>query len=317
MIMTRQFFHTFSLITAFVMSFSAYAIQATRYPLTVTDATNHTVTLKQAPLRVSSKSMFSDQVLIELLPANQITSLSRLSKDPSYSLIANKIPSSIPLLDLNIERTIANKPDLLIAANWSDQQKIEVLRQAGITVFIFNTVYTIHDIENNILLLGKLVNQSERAQQLVNEMNTKLATKLIKPKHKLTAVEYTPWGAASNEASTINTIMVRAGLTNVVANVQGDQYGQVPLAKEQLLVLNPDVIIIPGTCDKDNTDNSNQFRQELLADPSLQQLTAIKNNKVICLPQSLRSTDSQYIVDAIIYLNHHVYGDNKTKQAHE
>ncbi|PSV34507.1 ABC transporter substrate-binding protein [Photobacterium sp. GB-27] len=308
MTIMRQFFHAFSLCTILLLSSPSNAEQATTYPLTVMDATQKMVSLNNPPLRVSSKSMFSDQVLIELLPAHQITSLSRLSNDPTYSLIANKLPPTIPLLDLNIERTIANQPDLLIAANWSDQQKVNILRQAGINVFVFNTVYTLADIEKNILMLGKLVNQNQRAQQLVETMDRKLKQHVIIPKHRLTAVEYTPWGASSNRQSTINTIFEQAGLINAITATQGDKYGQVPLTKEQLLLINPDVIIVPGTCGKDTNDSSNTFRQELLNDPSLQQLNAIKHHKVICLPQALRSTDSQYIVDAIIYLNHRVYG---------
>lgn len=304
----RQFFHAFSLCTALLLSSPSYAEQATTYPLTVMDATQKMVSLDHPPLRVSSKSMFSDQVLIELLPPDHISSLSRLSNDPTYSLIANKLPTTIPLLDLNVERTIANQPDLLIAANWSDPQKVNILRQAGINVFVFNTVYTLADIEKNILMLGKLVNQNQRAQQLVETMDRKLKQQVIIPKHRLTAVEYTPWGASSNRQSTINTIFEQAGLINAIAATQGDKYGQVPLAKEQLLLINPDVVIVPGTCGKDTNDSSNTFRKELLNDPSLQQLNAIKHHKVICLPQALRSTDSQYIVDAIIYLNHHVYG---------
>ena len=304
----RQFFHAFSLCTALLLSIQSYAEQATTYPLTVMDASQKMVSLDHPPLRVSSKSMFSDQVLIELLPPDHISSLSRLSNDPTYSLIANKLPTTIPLLDLNVERTIANQPDLLIAANWSDQQKVNILRQAGIHVFVFNTVYTLADIEKNILMLGQLVNQNQRAQQLVETMDRKLKQHVIIPKHRLTAVEYTPWGASSNRQSTINTIFEQAGLINAIAATQGDKYGQVPLAKEQLLLINPDVIIVPGTCGKDTNDSSNTFRQELLNDPSLQQLNAIKHHKVICLPQALRSTDSQYIIDAIIYLNHHVYG---------
>ena len=308
MTIMRQFFHAFSLCTALLLSSPSYAEQATTYPLTVMDATQKMVSLDHPPLRVSSKSMFSDQVLIELLPPDHISSLSRLSNDPTYSLIANKLPTTIPLLDLNVERTIANQPDLLIAANWSDPQKVNILRQAGINVFVFNTVYTLADIEKNILMLGKLVNQNQRAQQLVETMDRKLKQQVIIPKHRLTAVEYTPWGASSNRQSTINTIFEQAGLINAIAATQGDKYGQVPLAKEQLLLINPDVVIVPGTCGKDTNDSSNSFRKELLNDPSLQQLNAIKHHKVICLPQALRSTDSQYIVDAIIYLNHHVYG---------
>lgn len=261
------------------------------------------------PTQIDSKSMFSDQVLMALLPLKNITSLSRLSKDPTYSIIADKIPDTLPLRDLNVERIIAEHPDLVLVASWSDGPKIAQLRAAGINVVVIKSVYSLKNIEKNILLVGKLVNKNAAATALVEQMNTKLQQQVIIPQHKLTAIEYTPWGASSNQNSTINTIIKHAQLNNVIANTNGDKFGQVPIAKEQLLVLNPDVIIIPGE------DNSG-FKQQLLHDPALQTLTAIRDRRVISLPHALRSTDSQYIADAIIYLNHKVYQSHVRPSIH-
>lgn len=281
----------------------------TVYPITVIDASNHAVTLTKMPTRVDSKSMFSDQVLMALLPLKNITSLSRLSKDATYSIIANQIPATLPLRDLNVERIIAEHPDLVLVASWSDSPKIAQLRAAGITVFVIKTVYSLKDIEKNILLVGKLVNQNTAAAALVETMQQKLKQQVIVPKQPLTAIEYTPWGASSNHNSTINTIISHAQLKNVIAYTSGDKFGQVPIAKEQLLMLNPDVIIIPGV-------DSDGFKQQLLHDPALQTLTAIRDRRVISLPHSLRSTDSQYIADAIIYLNHKVYQPHAQSSIH-
>lgn len=281
----------------------------TSYPITMIDASQHAVTLTQMPTRVDSKSMFSDQVLMALLPLQDITSLSRLSKDKTYSIIANKIPTTLPLRDLNVERIIAERPDLVLVASWSDGPKIAQLRAAGIKVFVIKTVYSLENIEKNILLVGKLVNKNDAAIALVTAMQQHLKQQLIIPEKKLTALEYTSWGASSNHNSTINTIINQAQLTNVIAYNSGDKFGQVPIAKEQLLALNPDIIIIPG---KDNDG----FKQQLLHDPALQTLTAIRDRHVISLPHALRSTDSQYIADAIIYLNHKVYQPHDSSSIH-
>ncbi|MCD9527665.1 ABC transporter substrate-binding protein [Photobacterium carnosum] len=272
----------------------------TSYPITVIDASQQSLTLTKIPAHVDSKSMFSDQVLMALLPLQNITSLSRLSKDPTYSIIADKIPTTLPLRDLNVEQIIAEHPDLVFVASWSDGSKIAQLRAAGINVFVIKTVYSLKNIEKNILLVGKLINQNTAAIALVDKMNDKLKQQIIIPEKQLTAIEYTPWGASSNHNSTVNTIINQAQLNNVIAYNNGDKFGQVPIAKEQLLALNPDVIIIPGS-------DSDGFRQQLLHDPALQTLTAIRDRKIISLPHALRSTDSQYIADAIIYLNHKVY----------
>lgn len=281
----------------------------TSYPITIIDASQHPLTLTKMPTRVDSKSMFSDQVLMALLPLQNITSLSRLSKDKTYSIIADKIPATLPLRDLNVERIIAEHPDLVLVASWSDGPKIAQLRAAGINVFVIKTVYSLKNIEKNILLVGKLINKNAAAIALVETMKQKLKQQIILPKKQLTAIEYTPWGASSNHNSTINTIISHAQLKNVIAYTSGDKYGQVPIAKEQLLTLNPDIIIIPGT-------DSDGFKQQLLHDPALQTLTAIRDRRVISLPHSLRSTDSQYIADAIIYLNHKVYQPHAQSSIH-
>ncbi len=281
----------------------------TSYPITIIDASQHAVTLPKMPTRVDSKSMFSDQVLMALLPLKNITSLSRLSKDETYSIIADQIPASLPLRDLNVERIIAEHPDLVLVASWSDGSKIAQLRAAGIKVFVIKTVYSLQNIEKNILLVGKLVNKTTAATAVVATMKQKLKQQIIIPEKQLTAIEYTPWGASSNHNSTINTIISHAQLKNVIAYTSGDKFGQVPIAKEQLLSLNPDVIIIPGA-------DSDGFKQQLLHDPALQTLTAIRDRRVISLPHSLRSTDSQYIADAIIYLNHKVYQPHAQPSIH-
>ncbi len=281
----------------------------TAYPITIIDASQHPLTLTQTPTRVDSKSMFSDQVLMALLPLKNITSLSRLSKDATYSIIANQIPATLPLRDLNVERIIAERPDLVLVASWSDGPKIAQLRAAGIKVFVIKTVYSLDNIEKNILLIGKLVNKNAAAIALVKTMKETLKQQLIIPEKKLTAIEYTSWGASSNHNSTINTIISQAQLNNVIAYNSGDKFGQVPIAKEQLLALNPDIIIIPGI-------DSDGFKQQLLHDPALQTLTAIRDRRVISLPHALRSTDSQYIADAIIYLNHKVYQPHDSSSIH-
>lgn len=290
------------LISCLLLSNISYGNPKTDYPLTLYDASKHKVTLHQAPTRIDSKSMFTDQVIIALLPAKNIVGLSRFSNDPTYSVIANKIPKGIPLLDLNVEQIIATQPDLVLVASWSNHQKIALLRATGINVFVLKTVYSLKNIEKNILTVGQLLNRNQEAKKLIATMKSKLKKDVIIPKKRLTAIEYTPWGASSNRNSTINTIIEQAQLNNVIAASNGDKFGQVPIAKEQLLVLDPDVIIVPG-----DNDTNNKFREQLLKDPALQTLTAIKKQQVITLPNALRATDSQYITDAIIFLNHQVY----------
>ena len=129
----------------------------TNYPLTVQDGLGTEVVFHEPPSSVSSLTLFSDELLLELLPVEQISSMTFLANDPVYSNIAAKIPASVSLLDLNVEALVGMYPDLVIAANWSEAAKISQLRNAGIPVYLINTPVTLEQVVDEIRILAACI----------------------------------------------------------------------------------------------------------------------------------------------------------------
>ncbi|RYU67756.1 ABC transporter substrate-binding protein [Aliivibrio finisterrensis] len=295
---------SFIIASSCLFSFSSMA--ETIYPLSVVDGLGNSVVIEQEPKKISSKTLFTDAVLLELVDDSSLSSLTDLANNPNYSAVKDILPKSVPLLALNVEMIIANRPDIVFAANWSDASKLAIIESAGISVYRIQTPKTVAEIEAEILRVGEIVNKSEAAKEVVAKMKARLTQNLIKPKQRLIALDYNPWGTSSGQDSTWDEVLEQAGLDNAIEGLVSDKYGQVPVSKEMVIVLNPDVLFIPAWVYGDES-GAETFKQEVLSDPSLQSVTAIKEGRVYQMPHVLRSVYSQYIVDAVLFVNHSAY----------
>ncbi|MCE7577486.1 ABC transporter substrate-binding protein [Aliivibrio fischeri] len=294
----------FIIVFSLLLSWSTMA--ETTYPLHVVDGLGNTVILDKAPTKISSKTLFTDAVLLELVDKEQLSSLTDLANNPNYSAIKDILPKSVPLLALNVEMIIANRPDLVFAANWSDASKLAIIESAGIPVYRIQTPNTLKEIQTEILRVGDIVNRRPAAERVIEDMQQRLQQEVILPKKRLTALDYNPWGTSSGQDSTWDEVLKQANLNNAIEGLVSDKYGQVPVSKEMVIALNPDILFIPAWVYGDEK-GANKFKQDVLSDPSLQSVNAIKEGRVYQMPHVLRSVYSQYIIDAILFVNHSAY----------
>ncbi|MBP3139795.1 ABC transporter substrate-binding protein [Aliivibrio fischeri] len=293
-------------IIAFSLLLSWSTMAEITYPLHVIDGLGNTVLLDKAPTKISSKTLFTDAVLLELVDKEQLSSLTDLANNPNYSAIKDILPKSVPLLALNVEMIIANRPDIVFAANWSDASKLAIIESAGIPVYRIQTPNTLKEIQTEILRVGDIVNRRPAAERLIEDMQQRLQQEVILPKKRLTALDYNPWGTSSGQDSTWDEVLKQANLNNAIEGLVSDKYGQVPVSKEMVIALNPDILFIPAWVYGDEK-GADKFKQDVLSDPSLQSVNAIKEGRVYQMPHVLRSVYSQYIIDAILFVNHSAY----------
>ncbi|MCE7554988.1 ABC transporter substrate-binding protein [Aliivibrio fischeri] len=294
----------FIIVFSLLLSWSTMA--ETTYPLHVVDGLGNTVILEKAPTKISSKTLFTDAVLLELVDKEQLSSLTDLANNPNYSAIKDILPKSIPLLALNVEMIIANRPDIVFGANWSDASKLAIIESAGIPVYRIQTPNTLKEVETEILRVGDIVNRRLAAERVIEDMQQRLQQEVILPKKRLTALDYNPWGTSSGQDSTWDEVLKQANLNNAIEGLVSDKYGQVPVSKEMVIALNPDILFIPAWVYGDEK-GADKFKQDVLSDPSLQSVNAIKEGRVYQMPHVLRSVYSQYIIDAILFVNHSAY----------
>lgn len=284
---------------------ASFALAETTYPLTIEDGMGNTLVISSEPTSVSSKTLFTDEILLDMLEPEKLSSLTNVAKEKHYSNIANQLPDGVPLLDLNVEAVLGNGPDIVFAANWSDAGVVEQLKQAGIVVYLVNTPFTLKGIEQEIRKIGRILNAETAANEIVNRMQNRLdalsnQTSKISSS-KIVALDYNPWGTASGAATTWNAVLSESGLINGSAEFEQGPYGQVAMSKELVIEIDPDVLFLPGWIYGDN-DGANAFLEQVKNDPALSGVKAVRLGQVYQVPEALRGTYSQYIIDTIEFV---------------
>ncbi len=285
---------------------SGAAPAAAGWPLTVTDDAGSQVTIAAKPARIVSLTMFTDEVLLELVEPARILAVTTFASDPAISNVVEKAKAVPQKLAMNVEILVAMKPDLLFVANWTEADKVKQLRDAGIPVYLTGTGVTVAQVKEKIARVGELVGEPAKAKKLIAAMDARLAAvarrlEKVPADKRLSVVDYTVWGAAQGKGSSWDEIVRRAGLVNAVADIAADEWGQVPLSKESLLEIDPDLLVLPGWT-YDDPKGAEAFFAKTTTDPVLKALSAVKNGRAVMMPESLKTATSQYLVDAVEWL---------------
>ncbi len=276
------------------------------YPLTVNDEAGYPVHLPAKPRRIISLTSFTDDILLELVEHERLLGVTNFSADPAISNVADKIADISHRLTMNVEVIVSLRPDLVLVANWSEAEKVVQLREAGIPVYLIATGLSISAIEEKIEALARLVGEPRRGEALVSNMERRLqrvrrVVAAIPEGQRLSVMDYATWGSAQGAGSTWDEVVRHAGLINAVGEFPADEWGQVPLSREKILELDPDLLVLPDW-EYGNPQGADAFYDQIVDDPALRGLKAIRQGRVYRMPEGLKSAASQYVVDAVEYL---------------
>ena len=272
---------------------------ATEYPLILKDDSGTLVTLKNKPIKILSFTMMSDEILFDLLDSKRFAAVNALSVDPQVSNVAEKAAKVVRRMEFTVEGVLSLNPDLVVVADWSDGAKVQQIRSLGIPIFLLATPVTVEKIKSQILKLSLLVDEQEGGLKLIQTMEEKIIALTTAQKNltsPLRVMDYNTWGASSGKGTSWDEMLKLAGLTNGVGELKADLFGQVPISKEILILQNPDIIFLPSwTYNQELT--SDTFLNQILEDPSLQGVEAVKNGRVYVFPERLKSTISHYLAE--------------------
>jgi iron complex transport system substrate-binding protein len=276
------------------------------YPIEVGDDAGNTVRLEHKPRRIISLTSFTDDILVDLVDHQRLIGVTNFAEDPSVSNVVDKIADIPNRLTVNVEVILSLQPDLIFVANWSEADKVIQIRDAGVPVYLVATGLSIPVIQEKIRTIGFLVDAVEQAEVMIAEMDRRLVevqrlVSSIPEDQRLTVMDYSTWGSSQGAGSSWDEVIRRAGLINAVGEFAADEWGQVPLSKEKILELDPDLLILPGWVYGDPR-GADAFYTQTVQDPALQGLSAIREGRVYQIPEGLKAATSQYVVDAVEYL---------------
>ncbi|MES2771933.1 MAG: cobalamin-binding protein [Pseudomonadota bacterium] len=140
--------------------------------ISVRDDAGNTITLEKPAQRVISMAPHITELLFAAGATQQIVGTVSYS---DYPEAAKAIPRIGDNQQLDLERIIAFKPDLLVVwLNGGSAQQLAQLKKLGVPIF-YNAPHRLDDIPDSILRLGKLLGSQRQAESSASALQQQLA----------------------------------------------------------------------------------------------------------------------------------------------
>ena len=215
------------------------------FPVSATDASGTEVTIDEEPQRVVVLGPSAAQVMWEIgakdkvvgMPVGQYTSYLEGSESRE-----NVVDSRLQPVR---EKVVGLDPDLVLAPNIVNNDTVENLREAGLTVYRFESAKSFDDVTAKTELTGRLVGEFESAAQVAAETRgTVSAVEEAVADEQRPRVYYPMGGGYTAGNNTfINDIIESAGATNIAAeSIEGYK----PISSEVVAEADPQWLLLTG-----------------------------------------------------------------------
>lgn len=222
--------------------------------------------LQAAPSRVVSINLCTDQLLLMLADESQIASITFLAGDETNSFMADQAQHH-SVNHARVEELIALRPDLIVANEYNDPALMALLERLGFRVERFANANSIETIRGNIRQMAALLEQQQRGDRLIAEMDRRIdAVATKEPGYRPRALFYQVRGYTSGRDTLQDEALELAGWHNLSA--EAGIVGYAPIDLETLLLAGPEQLFTssyaPGT---------ESVGQRQLRHPVLQQIS--------------------------------------------
>jgi iron complex transport system substrate-binding protein len=193
----------------------------------------------EPPRRIVSLNLCTDQLLMALVPADRIASITWLSRsegDPALLPMARVLPVNHG----SAEEVLALRPDLVIAGRFTTGTTRALLRKIGVPLLEVDSVSDWEGVRRTTREVAAAVGAAARGEDLLRQMDAQLAQLARqRPALPLRAIG---WAGAGDDVpgrdTMFNTILESAGGINLAA-----QAGTGSFDLEQVLRARPQVLL--------------------------------------------------------------------------
>ena len=194
----------------------------------------------EAPTRVVSMNLCTDQLAMLLADEGQLLSVSHIAFDPLASPMVEEA-AGYEKNHGQAEEIFAMRPDLVLAGVYSDPYTVGLLRRLGVDVVQFPLETDFDGIRANMLKMGEVLGQVDAAQRLVAQFDADLAALGPNGEERPSALLHYANNYTSGDKSLAHQILLAAGFANATTEAGITVAGSVPL--ERLVLLMPDLVI--------------------------------------------------------------------------
>ena len=262
--------------------------------LKFTDGLGREVTLSGSPQRIISFAPSNTEILFAIGAGEQVVGRDKLSDFPEEAKKATDIGSTFEAL--NTELIVSLEPDLVLAAEINTPEQVKQLEDLDLTVYYLKNPLTIEEMYGNLEIVAQLTGREQETSSLIESLKARVAAvdEKIAPISSRPGVFYELDGTdpakpfTAGKGTFITQLIERAGGHNIASDLEG--YPQLSL--EQVVDADPAFIIL-GDARYGVTPESIAQR------PGWENLSAVKNGKVVPFNDDLVSRPGPRLVDAL------------------
>ncbi len=206
------------------------------------------------------------------------------------------------VIDVNEEKIMLLKPDVVLASGLVNEKSIKILEQNGINVNYIENNRSFKGLCEQFIQIGKVIGKEAYAKQLVQQARHSIdSLKALLPQREEKLKVFFQLGANPIAVVIPNTFMddyiTFAGCTNIFSDLD-----KIIVNRESVLLRNPDCIIISSM--------GIVGKQEKEIWTSYKDLSAVKNNKIFIVESASMPTVSDF-VENFAYIINRIYEDKE------
>ena len=224
----------------------------------------------QTPQRIISLAPSLTKELALLGLENQIFGITNYCEIPNkenYPIVASAV-------EVNLEKVITLKPDLVLATSLTKPETLDILRNAGINVQYLKLPTSYAEINSQFIELGKLCGREKNAKEIVSQQEDKVEKLLSQINEKENPRIFFEIGTNPLWCVIPNTFMddfiSMAGGQNIAQDMSNGA-----VSRESVLIRNPEIIIVAAM--------GNVGLEEIHIWKSYAHLSAVKNNMILVI----------------------------------
>ena len=254
--------------------------------LTLVDKEDRAVTIYKPVERVVSIMPANTRIIVALGAANKLVGIDQASTTDFSFQKAYPEGEELPVVGMvrepNIELLLSLKPDVIFT--WGGYGISDnVQEKTGIPVVGVHSYTKIEEMANNFRIIGNILGKEKEAEELISYANEELnkvreATSDIpdNEKPKVYLAFWSKWNGESRTPIWYEPVAIAGGI-NVAKDCPPTVKGYSTMVSiEQIVAWNPDIFLIHHGSSRASTPTV----EDVLSDPRLQSINAVKNRKV-------------------------------------
>ncbi|MDC7789532.1 ABC transporter substrate-binding protein [Rhodoplanes sp. TEM] len=244
----------------------------------------------EAPKRIASLNLCTDQLLLALADPEQIVGLSPFARDPVLSWTAAQA-ERFPVLSGGAEDAMMLKPDLVVAGRFERRATRELLARRGLPLADFDIVRSIDEAKQQIARMGALVGHPERAVAHIAAIDAALARlRAAASRSGLRVLAVSRRGWVPGADSLTSSLLAAAGLVNAASELGIATGGFASL--EEIVATKPDLVLVASA-----QETAEDQGQAFLLHPALQRLYPPERRIVV--PEMLTVCGGPMLAEAL------------------